>query len=64
MDLFVSEGECFEGMIANLWPLVRNARLVANGLVAKGLVTFGDWLDEEAGYELLLTDEGRAVIDA
>jgi hypothetical protein len=48
-----------EGLIADeCWPLVRNVRLVTNGLLARGLVTLGDWWDEGVGYELHLTELG------
>lgn len=44
--------------MANCWPVIRNARLVSRALERKGMVTFGVYWDEEAGYELLLTEAG------
>jgi len=64
LALFTTEGELNEGMMAELWPLIRSPRHVTKSLVAKGLVTLGQWWDEEAGYELHLTDAGRAALDA
>jgi hypothetical protein len=56
---YVRNGELNEGLIADeCWPLVRNVRLVTNGLLARGLVTLGDWWDEGVGYELHLTELG------
>lgn len=60
LGVYARNGDLNEGMIADeCWPLVRNVRLVTNGLRARGLVTLGDWLDEDAGYELHLTELGQ-----
>jgi hypothetical protein len=65
LELLAFEGELNEGMMADqLYPLVLRPRLVANSLVKKGLVKLGTWWDEEAGYELVLTDAGREAIRA
>jgi hypothetical protein len=62
LRLFETEGECNEGMIANLWPLVRNARLVINSLEKKRLVSLGTYWGDDVGYELKLTEAGRGVL--
>lgn len=63
MRLFITEGDPItEGHIADLWPLVRNARLVANALQAKGLIAFDTYLGDDAGYELKLTPLGRGKL--
>lgn len=64
LRIFDVEGSCNEGMIANLWPLVRRPRAVVNGLEQKGLVRLGSYWGDEAGYELHLTATGREVLDA
>jgi hypothetical protein len=46
-------------ILDELWPLVRNPRLVVNALVRHGLVALGDYIDEECGYALALTEAGR-----
>jgi hypothetical protein len=61
MRLFVSNGDVCEADMQDLWPLIRRPRLVTNGLLAKGLVRLGYW-DDQAGYELHLTDAGRALL--
>jgi hypothetical protein len=61
LRLFETEGACNEGMMADLWPVIRRPRLVTNSLLAKGLVRLGGWWDE-AGYELELTDAGREAL--
>jgi hypothetical protein len=64
LELYQPHGELNEGlMLLELWPLVRNSRLVTNSLVRKGFVTLGQWWDEETGYELHLTDAGRSALD-
>lgn len=55
---FNVEGELNEGIMANQWPTIRNARAVANSLRTKGLVVFEIYLDDEAGYQLELTPLG------
>lgn len=62
LDLFRTEGDLNEGMMENLWPLIRSPRLVTNSLVRKGLVTLGGWAGRNARYELHLTDAGRAAL--
>lgn len=64
MRLFITEGECNEGMMADLWPLIRRPRNVMNSLVDKGLVYPGPYWGDEAGYELLLTPLGGDVVAA
>jgi hypothetical protein len=61
LNLFRETGELNEGLMYELWPLIRNPRLVTNSLLRKGLVEKGDWWDG-AGYELHLTDAGRASL--
>lgn len=63
LRVFATEGECNEGLMADLWPLIRSPRPVTNSLQRKGLVTLGAWWDEGVGYELHLTDAGRAAVD-
>ncbi len=53
-----TEGE----LIDFLWPLVRQPRRSVRALEAKGLVTFGDHIDDEWGYALHLTDAGREAV--
>lgn len=64
MRHFAIEGECVEGSLHQLWPLIHRPRMVLNGLVAKGLLEFDCYWDEDTGYEMKLTDTGRAWIDA
>lgn len=60
LAVYARNGELNEGMIAGeCWPLIRNVRLVTNGLVARGLVTWGEWWGEEVGYELRPTELGQ-----
>jgi hypothetical protein len=63
VGIFAAEDECNEGMMLdNLWPLIRNPRLVVNSLRRKGVVTLGDYLGDEVGYELALTDVGHDLV--
>lgn len=68
LRVYLREGELNEGWLAEEWPAIRNARLVAKGMERRGLVTFGEYTgrfdDGGAGYELILTDAGRAAVDA
>jgi hypothetical protein len=65
LGAYARNGELNEGMIADeCWPLVRNVRLVTNGLIARGLVTLGDWWGEGVGYELHPTDLGLRCANA
>lgn len=60
--LFALGDEVNEERISDeLWPKVRNARLVVNALVAKQLVVLGSW-DDWTGYELQLTAAGQIVL--
>ena len=62
LALSVLNGELNEGLMAAEWPLIRNARLVTNSLLRKGLVTLGGWWGVGVGYELHVTDAGRAAL--
>ena len=68
MDLFTQDhGEVNEGTVAEeCWPLIRHrgggVRKVVNALERKHLIRMDEWLDEEAGYRLGLTDLGRLYL--
>lgn len=68
LRVYNREGELNEGWLAEEWPVIRNARLVAHGMEQRGLVTFGGYTgrfdDGGAGYELILTDAGRQAAEA
>lgn len=67
LEVYNREGELNEGWLEEEWPAIRNARLVANGMERRGLVTFGEYTgrfdDGGAGYELILTDAGRRAAE-
>lgn len=51
------------GLIAEI-PDVTNSAQVAGNLVRKGVLTWNGYIDESAGYELVVTPVGRAVLRA
>lgn len=62
--VYNAEGDLNEGLICDhCWRQIRNVRLVVNGLVERGLVTLGEWWDEETGYVLHVTALGQQLLD-
>lgn len=45
-------------------PLIRSGRAVRRSLERLGLVRFGDWWDDERGYDIEITVDGWAARDA
>lgn len=55
------EDDVNEGLVHDkLYPFVANVRRVTGSLKRKGMVEFGYWHDDGCGYDLTLTDTGRA----
>ena len=68
LRLFDVQGYVNEGMLFDTWPEIRRPRLISKALERKALVVFEEWTgrfdDGGGGYDLSLTDFGRAVLDA
>lgn len=63
---FIDEGsyDVAENHIADFgWPLIRSARQVIHGLRRRDLVRFREWIDDEHGYRIELTANGRHLLD-
>ncbi len=52
---FVTDGQVWDEARHRPWPTMDN-------LIAKGLIQRHGWIDEDAGWEYDLTDDGRALL--